>query len=58
VDVEFADAVSGSEDCPAMLDRWWPWVTGTVVLIVIAYFPTIIRLVATTPFSQQGMRVW
>jgi cytochrome c oxidase subunit 1 len=58
VDVDFADAVSGPEDCPAILDRWWPWVTGAVVLIVIAYVPTVVRLVASTPFGQQGMRVW
>ena len=55
---EFAEALSGPEHAPAILDRWRPWLALTVVLILIAYGPTLVRLVATTPFNAPGLRVW
>jgi cytochrome c oxidase subunit 1 len=55
---EFAEALSGPEHAPAILDRWRPWLALTAVLILIAYGPTLVRLWATTPFITPGMRVW
>jgi hypothetical protein len=55
---EFAEALSGPEHAPAILDRWRPWLALTFVLIAIAYGPTLVRLWATTPFITPGMRVW
>jgi cytochrome c oxidase subunit 1 len=56
--IPFAEAISGPEHAPAILDRWRPWLACAAVLIVIAYGPTLIRLVATTPFTSPGFRVW
>jgi cytochrome c oxidase subunit 1 len=58
IEVPFAEALSGPEHAPAILDRWRPWLVLAVLLIAIAYGPTIIRLVTTTPFTTQGFRVW
>jgi len=58
LEVPFAEALSGPEHAPAILDRWRPWLAFALVMIVIAYGPTLVRLVATTPFDAPGMRVW
>ena len=41
-----------------MLDRLKPWLALAGLLIVIAYGPTLVRLVATTPLTSPGFRVW
>lgn len=58
VEVRFAETLSGPEHAPAVLDRWGVWFAIAVVLIVIAYGPTLVRLVSTTPFNTPGLRVW
>ena len=55
---EFAEALSGPDHAPAFLDRWRPWLVASAVLIVIAYGPTLVRLVTTTPLNTPGLRVW
>ncbi|MFQ5847247.1 MAG: b(o/a)3-type cytochrome-c oxidase subunit 1 [Candidatus Methylomirabilales bacterium] len=57
-EVPFAEALSGPENAPAILDRWRPWLALAGVMIVIAYGPTLVRLIATTPFNTPGFRVW
>ena len=54
----FAEALSGSDHVPAFMDRWRPWLTLAAILIVIAYGPMLVRLVATTPLTTPGFRVW
>jgi hypothetical protein len=34
------------------------WLALAVVLIMMAYGPTLARLVATTPLITPGLRVW
>jgi cytochrome c oxidase subunit 1 len=55
---EFAEALSGPDHAPALLDRWRPWLVLTGVLIAIAYGPTLLRLAVTTPLVTPGFRVW
>jgi cytochrome c oxidase subunit 1 len=54
----FADALSGPDHAPAILDRWRPWIALAFVLIAIAYGPTLVRLATTASFNAPGMRVW
>jgi hypothetical protein len=54
----FAEALSGPEHAPLILDRWRPWLVLAAVLIAIAYGPNLVRLAATTPLITPGLRVW
>jgi cytochrome c oxidase subunit 1 len=55
---EFAVSASPPEDGPAILNRLRPWVITAVVFLVIAYGPTLARLVATSQLNAPGFRVW
>jgi hypothetical protein len=58
--VEFpsAEAVSGPEDAPAILDRWRPWLVGTLALIALAYFPPLVAQLASLSLTSPGFRPW
>ncbi len=55
---EFAEPISPAEEGPAVLDRLRPWVVVAVIMIVIAYGPTLARLIAGASLSSPGFRVW
>jgi hypothetical protein len=55
---EFAVAAAPPEDGPAILNRLRPWVITAVVFLVVAYGPTLARLVATSRLNAPGFRVW
>jgi alpha-D-ribose 1-methylphosphonate 5-triphosphate synthase subunit PhnI len=50
--------MSGPDHAPAIFDRWRPWLALAVILILLAYGPSLARLVTSTPFDTPGMRVW
>lgn len=54
----FAEATAPPEDGPILLNRLRPWVVAAAVLLVIAYGPTLARLVATSQLNAPGFRVW
>jgi cytochrome c oxidase subunit 1 len=54
----FAEALSGPDHAPIILDRWRPWLVLAAVLILIAYGPSLAHLIATTPLTTPGFRVW
>jgi cytochrome c oxidase subunit I len=58
IEIPLAEAISGPADAPRVLDRWWPWLAITGLLILLAYGPTIAQLVSTTPLNSPGYRVW
>ena len=56
--VVFAEAMSGADHALSILDRVRPWLVLAVVLIALAYGPSLVDLIATTPFDNPGLRVW
>ena len=54
----FAEALSGPEEAPAILDRWRPWLVLTAIFLVLAYAHPLFHLVRNTPLNVPGMRVW
>jgi cytochrome c oxidase subunit 1 len=58
VEIPVAQAASGPEDAPAILDQWRPWLAVAAVLILIAYGPVLVNLITTTPLNVLGLRVW
>jgi cytochrome c oxidase subunit I len=58
VDIPWAEAQSGSEDAPAILERWGLWIGVSLALIVLAYGPVFYQLLATTQLNVPGMRPW
>ena len=56
-DVPLADALSGPENAPPILDRWRVWVGGAVVLIIFAYVPTLISIAQASAWNSPGLRI-
>jgi cytochrome c oxidase subunit I len=54
----FAEATAPPEDGPIFLNRLRPWVVAAAVLLVMAYGPTLARLLATSQLNAPGFRVW
>jgi cytochrome c oxidase subunit 1 len=40
------------------LDRWAPWVYGTLALIVIVYGPQLFDMIKNIALTSPGFRVW
>ncbi len=55
---EFAEAISGPAEAPAILDRWPVWLGMSAALILFAYGPPIYQLLRTTSLNNPGLRVW
>ena len=55
VDIPFAEALSGAESAPPVLDRWRVWIGGAVVLILIAYVPALISIIQASDWNAPGM---
>jgi cytochrome c oxidase subunit 1 len=57
--VPFAEVLSDGGDTPAMrlLDRIWFWFALAVLLVVLAYGPTLVQLFGNLN-PVPGMRLW
>jgi cytochrome c oxidase subunit 1 len=57
VDVPLATALSGPENAPPVLDRWRVWIGGAVVLILIAYVPSLISIIQASAWNAPGLLI-
>ncbi|MGE3267805.1 MAG: cbb3-type cytochrome c oxidase subunit I [Chloroflexota bacterium] len=56
--LEFAESQADPSHSPPILDQWRPWVALAIVLILVAYGPTLLELIASTDWNAPGRRVW
>jgi cytochrome c oxidase subunit 1 len=58
IEIPVAESVHDPEDTPEWLDKWLPWLIGTIALIVIAYGPQLIDQITNMQLTSPGFKVW
>jgi cytochrome c oxidase subunit 1 len=58
IEVPQAEALQDPQLTPGWLDRWAPWLVGTVVLIIVAYGPQLIVQISNIALNAPGGRAW
>ncbi len=58
VEIPVAEAMHDPQETPDWLDRWVPWLIGTVALILVAYGPQLIDQIANISLTSPGFKVW
>jgi len=56
--VPVAEPLQDPAKSPAWLDRWAPWLYGTLALIVIVYGPVLFDMIKNIALTSPGYRVW
>ncbi len=54
VEVPIAESRFHPQLTPLWLDRWRPWIVGTILLILIAYGPQLVEQIANAEYSSPG----
>lgn len=57
VDVPLAEALSGPQNAPAVLDHWRVWVGAAVVLVLLGYVPVLTQVLQASGWNAPGMFV-
>lgn len=57
VDVPLAEALSGPENAPPVLDRWRVWIAGAVTLILISYGPALYSIIQASAWNAPGLLI-
>lgn len=55
VEVPLAEAYSGPEGAPAMLDNLRGWVLAAAAMVVLSYGPTFIQVLSNSGFNSPGL---
>ncbi|MBT3390846.1 MAG: b(o/a)3-type cytochrome-c oxidase subunit 1 [Chloroflexi bacterium] len=58
VEIPLAESEQDPQDTPEWLDKWVPWLVGTVVLLIVAYGPQLIDQISNISLNAPGGRVW
>jgi cytochrome c oxidase subunit 1 len=58
IEVPVAEAQQDPALTPNWLDRWRPWLVGTVALILVAYGPQLFEQIGNMQLTSPGFRVW
>ena len=54
VEVPIAESIRDPQATPVWLDRWRPWLIGTILLILLAYGPQLIDQIGNAQFNSPG----
>ncbi len=55
VDMPIAEALSGPENAPDVLDQWRVWIGGAIVLVLIAYIPALLSVIQASAWNAPGL---
>jgi cytochrome c oxidase subunit 1 len=58
VEVPMAEAMQDPALTPDWLDRWAPWIYGSLALIVLVYGPVLFDMIKNIALTSPGFRVW
>jgi cytochrome c oxidase subunit I len=58
VEVPIAEPLQDPANSPVWLDRWAPWIYGTLALIVVVYGPQLVEQISNIALTSPGFRVW
>jgi cytochrome c oxidase subunit 1 len=58
VQIPVAEAMQDPTLTPVWLDRWTPWVVGSLALIALAYGPQLYEQIINISLTSPGFRVW
>jgi len=58
VEVPMAEAMRDPSQTPVWLDRWAPWIYGSIALIVLVYGPVLFDMISNIALTSPGYRVW
>jgi cytochrome c oxidase subunit 1 len=56
--VPVAEAKHDPQETPEWLDKWVPWLIGTVALLLVAYGPQLIDQISNISLTSPGFKVW
>jgi cytochrome c oxidase subunit 1 len=56
--VPVAEAKHDPQETPDWLDKWVPWLIGTVALLLVAYGPQLIDQISNISLTSPGFKVW
>lgn len=58
IEMPVAEPLDPDHVSPLWLDRWRPWVTVTIALILLAYGPVLYNLIVNINLSSPGFKLW
>lgn len=58
VEVPIAESMQDPALGPVWLDRWAPWIYGTLALIVLVYGPVLFDMIKNIALTSPGFKVW
>ena len=58
IEIPLAESEHDPQDTPEWLDKWVPWIIGTIALLVIAYGPQLVDQIGNISLNAPGGRVW
>ena len=53
-----AESIQDPQLTPAWLDRWAPWLTIAILLIILAYGPNLLYQITNMQNTSPGFRLW
>ncbi|NNF56461.1 MAG: b(o/a)3-type cytochrome-c oxidase subunit 1 [Acidimicrobiales bacterium] len=54
IEVPIAESITDPQLTPMWLDRWRPWLVGSVALIILAYGPQLAQQISNAQFTSPG----